>query len=111
MRFAQNMSYRLPGTCDRIRHTGIGLEFFPSQAILYKPSLAYAVNEAKEGFFMDRDIPTSASRGSSSFRKIVAAFLGDGALPFARILSAERIERVFAKHSGLFGVTGSTRRP
>lgn len=55
---------------------------------------------------MARDIPTSASGGSSSFRKIVAAFLGGGALPFARILSAERIEQVFAKHGGLFGGYG-----
>lgn len=52
---------------------------------------------------MAQGIPGSASRGSSSFRKVVAAFLLDGALPFARVLSAERVERVFAKHRGLFG--------
>jgi putative transposase len=52
---------------------------------------------------MAQDIPTSANGGSSSFRKVVAAFLAGGALPFARILSADRVERVFAKHGGLFG--------
>ena len=52
---------------------------------------------------MAGDIPNSASGGSSNFRKMVAAFLADESLPFARILSAERVERVFAKHDGLFG--------
>jgi hypothetical protein len=65
--------------------------------------LAYAVNEAKEGFFMAQDIPVSANGGSSSFRKVAAAFLASAALPFAGVLSAEKIERVFAKHNGLFG--------
>jgi putative transposase len=74
-----------------------------SQAILYQPSLAYAVNEAKEGFCMDGDIPTPAGEVSSDFQKVVAAFLASEALPFAGILSAERVERVFAKHEGLFG--------
>jgi putative transposase len=55
---------------------------------------------------MAQDIPTSANRGSSSFRKVVAAFVGGAALPFAHILSADRIERVFAKHGGLFGECG-----
>lgn len=52
---------------------------------------------------MAQDIPASTGGGSSSFRKVVAAFLACEALPFARILSAERVERVFAKHAGLFG--------
>jgi putative transposase len=55
---------------------------------------------------MGQDIPTSAGGGSSSFRKVVAAFLASEALPFARILSAERVERVFVKHDGLFGRQG-----
>jgi hypothetical protein len=37
---------------------------------------------------------------------VVRAFLASEALPFARILSAERIQRVFAKHNGLFGRQG-----
>jgi hypothetical protein len=55
---------------------------------------------------MAQDIPASASGGSSSFRKIATAFLASAALPFARILSADRVERVFAKHDGLFGQQG-----
>ena len=52
---------------------------------------------------MAQGIPVSAGGGSSSFRKVTAAFLASAALPFASILSAERVERVFAKHEGLFG--------
>ena len=52
---------------------------------------------------MARNLPNSASAGSSSFQKVVAAFLAGDALPFARILSAERVERVFAKHGCRFG--------
>jgi len=55
---------------------------------------------------MAQDIPASGSGGSSSFRKVVGAFLASGALPFAHVLSAERVERVFAKHDGLFGRQG-----
>jgi putative transposase len=55
---------------------------------------------------MAQNIPLSAIGGSSSFRKVVAAFLASQAFPFARILSAERVERVFAKHDGLFGRQG-----
>ena len=55
---------------------------------------------------MARDIPSFFGRGSSNFQKVVAVFLANEALPFARILSAERIKRVFAKHGGLFGGHG-----
>jgi len=51
-------------------------------------------------------LPNPAHRGSSSFQKIADAFLGDEGLPFSDILSAERIERIFAKHGSLFGVHG-----
>lgn len=40
---------------------------------------------------------------SGGFRQIVAAFLVQPGLPFADVLSAERIQRVFAKHGNLFG--------
>lgn len=52
---------------------------------------------------MDRDIPFLAGGGSGGFRKVVAAFLAGESLPFARVLSAQRVERVFARHDGLFG--------
>lgn len=51
-------------------------------------------------------IPDSARRDAGSFQKIVDAFLSGDGLPFANILSAERIERIFAKHGGLFGLHG-----
>lgn len=51
-------------------------------------------------------IPHSPRRDSRSFRKVVDAFLAGEGLPFAEILSAERIERIFAKHDCLFGRQG-----
>jgi hypothetical protein len=35
---------------------------------------------------------------------VVAAFLAQPGLPFANVLSADRVERVFAKHGNLFGM-------
>ena len=58
---------------------------------------------ARKGLFMRQDIPDSPRRGSSNFRKVVTGFLAGATLPFARILSAERVERVFARHDALFG--------
>lgn len=45
----------------------------------------------------------SSDSGSNSFQKIAAVFLSQPGLPFAKVLSAERIERVFEKHGNLFG--------
>ena len=42
--------------------------------------------------------------GSSDFQLIVSQFLAQPGLPFEGILSAERIERIFAKHGNIFGV-------
>lgn len=51
-------------------------------------------------------LPDSSPPGSGKFQQVVAAFLAGEGLPFAHILSAERIERVFAKHDCLFGLHG-----
>jgi len=51
-------------------------------------------------------IPHSPRRDSRSFRQVVDAFLSGEGLPFAKILSAERIERIFAKHGCRFGLHG-----
>jgi putative transposase len=40
----------------------------------------------------------------SEFQQVAAAFLAQPGLPFANVLSAERIERVFARHGNLFGM-------
>jgi putative transposase len=66
----------------------------------------FLVIKAKEGFFMAALIPNSPRRDSRSFQKIVDAFLGGEGLPFAEVLSSERIERVFKKHDCLFGLHG-----
>lgn len=43
-------------------------------------------------------------RGNLGFQRIVDAFLAGDGLPFATVLSAERIQRVFASHDNLFGI-------
>jgi len=55
---------------------------------------------------MATSIPYSPNQGSRSFQKVVAAFLSSPGLPFAEIVSAQRIEQVFAKHRCLFGRHG-----
>lgn len=45
----------------------------------------------------------SFGSGRSSFQQVVASFLSQPGLPFAGVLSAERIERIFARHGNLFG--------
>lgn len=51
-------------------------------------------------------IPNSPRRDSGSFQRVVDAFLSGEGLPFAEILSATRIERIFRKHDALFGRHG-----
>jgi putative transposase len=48
-------------------------------------------------------LPRFANSGSNGFQRIVEAFLSQPGLPFANVLSAERIERIFSKHGNLFG--------
>ena len=50
-----------------------------------------------------RKLMDSQSGASRSFSQVAAAFLTQPGLPFAKVLSAERIERVFTKHGNLFG--------
>jgi hypothetical protein len=64
------------------------------------------VKKAKEGFFMAQLLSNCSSRGTSSFQKVVRSFLAGTGLPFAEVLSAERIERVFRKHRCDFGQRG-----
>ena len=52
------------------------------------------------------EIPNSPQRDTRGFRKVVDAFLAGAGLPFSDILSAERIERIFAKHGCQFGQHG-----
>ncbi len=55
---------------------------------------------------MAESIPNSPRRDSRSFRQIVDAFLGGEGLPFAEVLSSDRIERVFLEHGGVLGLHG-----
>ena len=49
------------------------------------------------------NLPRDDGRGSSGFEQVVEAFLLQPGLPFAEVLSAERIERIFVRHGNLFG--------
>ena len=55
---------------------------------------------------MRTDVPDCREPRSGSFRRVLDAFLVQPGLPFADVLSAERIEQVFAKHNVLFGTHG-----
>ena len=55
---------------------------------------------------MSTDLPDSAEPRSSGSQRVLDAFLLQPGLPFADVLSAERIEQVFAKHNALFGMHG-----
>jgi putative transposase len=55
---------------------------------------------------MSGDIPKFPPQDSRNYQKVVDVFLSGKGLPFAEILSAERIERVFRKHRALFGLHG-----
>ena len=45
----------------------------------------------------------SSPADAGNFQQVIASFLSQPGLPFAGILSAERIERIFTKHGNLFG--------
>lgn len=50
-----------------------------------------------------RRITNPPHAGCGSFEQVVSSFLSQPGLPFASVLSAERVGRVFAKHDNLFG--------
>lgn len=53
---------------------------------------------------MSADIPENADSRSGSFRQITDAFLSQDELPFAEVLTAEKIQDVFGRNGGLFGL-------
>ncbi len=55
---------------------------------------------------MSSDIPYFHQRHGRCSRVVVDAFLGGDGLPFADVLTAERIQRILAKHGCLFGPHG-----
>jgi hypothetical protein len=55
---------------------------------------------------MAQRISGFSQKHATPFREVVRAFGSNEGLPFAHILSAERIGRLFAKHNGLFGLHG-----
>lgn len=53
---------------------------------------------------MRSSVPDSDHSSRSAFGRIAAAFLAQPGLPFASVLSAERIEQAFVQHGNLFGM-------
>ena len=51
-----------------------------------------------------RKVATDRRGGNRGFQRIVDAFLTGNGLPFAAVLSAERIQRTFARNGNLFGL-------
>ena len=82
------------------------LKFSPSIGDCFNALLgATSTLKTKEGFLV-QSVPNSRSPRSTGFEKVVRSFLGNEHLPFADVLSAERIQRVFAKHGNLFALDG-----
>ena len=53
-------------------------------------------------------LPFQPPRREFSFSNAIGGFLGQPGLPFANVLTEDRIHRVFSKHHGLFGDTYTT---
>lgn len=53
---------------------------------------------------MRDSLSNSNPGGGSSFQRIAETFLAQPGLPFAQVLSAERLERVFRRHGNQFGL-------
>lgn len=49
-------------------------------------------------------LPNRAGGRSSGFQQVVSGFLSQPGLPFASVLSAARIERIFIQHQNLFAI-------
>ena len=55
------------------------------------------------GFFMRQPVSDSGDSEQPGFQQIVDGFLLQPGLPFADVLSSEKINRIFRRHGGLFG--------
>ena len=60
---------------------------------------------------MRQPVSDSDESGKPEFQKIVDEFLLQPGLPFATVVTAEEIERIFRKHGGLFGENGIFSTP
>ena len=60
---------------------------------------------------MRQPVSDSGDSEQPGFQKIVDGFLLQPGLPFAEVLSSEKINRIFRKHGGLFGKDGIYNTP
>ncbi len=70
----------------------------------YSPLLVHVCMKTKEGIFKDHPVPNSARRNTNGFQKLIDRFFKQSGLPFAEVITATKIEEVFRKHGGLFGL-------
>jgi hypothetical protein len=76
---------------------------WPSLAdISFVPSLAWLPDEAREGFVM-MTVAARGTRHNNRFDAVAEAFRQKEGLPFANVLTAESIPRVFREENALFG--------
>jgi hypothetical protein len=74
--------------------------------MVVKRFLVLVLRKSQGGVFMDSHIPNRRPPRSNNFQLVLDAFLAQPGLPFASLLSAERIEQIFANHHALFGMHG-----
>ena len=55
------------------------------------------------GVFIRQSVSDSDDSGNAGFKTVVDGFLLQPGLPFATVVTAEKINRIFRKHGGLFG--------
>ncbi len=60
---------------------------------------------------MRQPVSDSDDSGKPGFQKIVDEFLLHPGLPFAEVVTSEKIERIFKKHGRLFGENGIFSTP
>ena len=63
------------------------------------------------GFFMRQPVSHSDDSEKPGFQTTVNGFLLQPGLPFAEVVTSEKIERIFQKHGGLFGENGIFSTP
>jgi putative transposase len=104
IRSAQKPIYRLPEILGKIRHAEIDLDFVALPGYFSQALPGLRGQRSQGGFFM-YSVADSRISDCASFRQVVAEFLSQPGLPFAQVLSAQRIQRIFAKHDNLFGMS------
>jgi hypothetical protein len=77
--------------------------FGPLWPMFYVALLGLWPHKAREGFAMTTTLTPNPTDSNHPFHAIAESFLQADGLPFADVLTAESVERVFRDHDALFG--------